>query len=161
MITLPRLLFLGLAALFSAYHLVLAASSLAIPATPGSFIVAMILYLVATVVTLWPTSPTRMPVWLAGFDLAVCIALPILVTSQLPASEDNGYATWYVAAVGTLMTVVAVRRQPVAAWIGVGFLTVQTVLWAGPGALAGIGVIGSVVWVGVAVVIARALAKAG
>jgi hypothetical protein len=161
MIALPRLLFLGLAALFSAYHLVLAVSSLSIPATPGSSIAAMILYLVATVLTLWPTSPTSMPAWLAGFDLAVCIALPILVTSQLPASSDNGYATWYVAAVGTLMTIVAVRRQPLAAWIGVGFLAVQTVLWAGPGALAGIGVIGSVVWVGVAVVISRALARAG
>ncbi|MDQ1588155.1 MAG: hypothetical protein QOJ77_1320 [Microbacteriaceae bacterium] len=161
MIALPRLLFLGLAALFSAYHLVLAVSSLSIPETVGSSIAAMILYLLATVLSLWPTRSTRMPVWLAGFDLAVCIALPILVTSQLNAASDNGYATWYVAAVGTLMTIVAVRRQPLAAWIGVGFLAAQTVLWAGPGALAGIGVIGSVVWVGVAVVISRALARAG
>jgi hypothetical protein len=161
MIALPRLLFLGLAALFSTYHLVLAVSSLSIPETAGSSIAAMILYLLATVLSLWPTRSTRMPVWLAGFDLAVCIALPILVTSQLNAASDNGYATWYVAAVGTLMTIVAVRRQPLAAWIGVGFLAAQTVLWAGPGALAGIGVIGSVVWVGVAVVISRALARAG
>jgi hypothetical protein len=160
-ITLPRFLFLGLGALFSAYHLFLGLSSLSIPANPGPAIVAMILYAIATVITLWPTSPTKMPLWLAAFDLAVCVAVPILVTSQLNPAKDNGYATWYVAAVGTLMTIVAVRRQQFAGWVGVGYLAVQTVVWAGTPALAGLGVIGSVVWVGVAVVISSSLAKAG
>jgi hypothetical protein len=154
-------MFLGLGALFSAYHLFLALSSLSIPQNAGPTIAAMALYGVATVISLWPTSPTRMPVWLAAFDLAVCVAVPILVTSQLDPSKDNGYATWYVAAVGTLMTIAAVRRQQLAAWIGVGFLAVQTVVWAGFPALAGLGVIGSVVWVGIAVVISGSLAKAG
>jgi hypothetical protein len=160
-ITLPRFLFLGLGALFSAYHLFLGLSSLSIPQNPGPAIAAMILYAVATVISLWPTSPTKMPLWLAAFDLAVCVAIPILVTSQLDPAKDNGYATWYVAAVGTLMTIVAVRRQQFAAWVGVGYLAVQTIVWAGVAALAGLGVIGSVVWVGVAVVISGSLAKAG
>jgi len=161
MIALNRVLFLSLGALFSAYHLFLALSSLSTPRMAGPAIVAMVLYAVATVITLWPTSPTKMPLWLAAFDLAVCVVIPILVTSQLDASKDNGYATWYVAAVGTLMTICAVRRRQVVAWVGVGFLAVQTVVWAGPGALAGLGVVGSVVWVGVAVVISGSLAKAG
>jgi hypothetical protein len=160
-ITLPRFLFLGLGALFSAYHLFLGLSSLSIPVNPGPPIAAMILYAIATVISLWPTSPTKMPLWLAAFDLAVCVAIPILVTSQLDPTRDNGYATWYVAAVGTLMTIVAVRRQQFSAWIGVAYLAVQTVVWAGVPALAGVGVIGSVVWVGVAVVISGSLAKAG
>jgi hypothetical protein len=160
-ITLPRFLFLGLGALFSAYHLFLGLSSLSIPANPAPDIAAMIIYAVATVISLWPTSPTKMPLWLAAFDLAVCVAIPILVTSQLDPTKDNGYGTWYVAAVGTLMTIVAVRRQQFAAWVGVGYLALQTVIWAGVPALAGLGVIGSVVWVGVAVVISGSLAKAG
>jgi hypothetical protein len=160
-ITLPRFLFLGLGALFSAYHLFLGLSSLSIPANPGPPIAAMILYAIATVISLWPTSPTKMPLWLAAFDLAVCVAIPILVTSQLDPAKDNGYGTWYVAAVGTIMTIVAVRRQQFAAWIGVAYLAAQTVVWAGVPALAGLGVIGSVVWVGVAVVISGSLAKAG
>lgn len=160
MITLPRMLFLGLGALFSAYHIFLGASSLGVPDTPGPAIVAMMLYGLATALSLWPTSPVRMPLWLAAFDLAVCIALPILVTSQLDSAVDNGYATWHIAAVGTLMTVLAVRRQQLAAWIGVAFLAVQTALWGGIGTLASLGVIGSIVWVGVAVVIIRALVKA-
>ena len=161
MITLNRVLFLSLGALFSAYHLFLGLSSLSTPRTPGPAVVAMVLYAVATVLSLWPTSPTKMPLWLAAFDLAVCVVIPILVTSQLDPARDNGYATWYVAAVGTLMTICAVRRQQLVAWAGVGFLAVQTVVWAGLGALAGLGVIGSVVWVGVAVVISGSLAKAG
>lgn len=160
MITLPRMLFLALGALFSGYHIFLGATTLGTPASAAPAIVAMVLYGVATVLSLWPTSPVRMPLWLASFDLAVCIAIPVLVTSQLDSSADNGYATWYVAAVGTLMTVLAVRRQHLLAWVGVGFLAVQTVLWGGFGALASLGVIGSIVWVGVAVVITRALVKA-
>ena len=94
MITLPRFLFLGLGALFSAYHLFLALSSLSTPVNPGPPIAAMILYAVATVISLWPTSPTKMPLWLAAFDLAVCVAIPFLVTSLIDPENDNGYATW-------------------------------------------------------------------
>ncbi|MFC6354771.1 hypothetical protein [Luethyella okanaganae] len=162
MITVPRMLILSLAALFSAYHVVLGVYSLDVPVSRWPPIAAMLLYAVATVISLWPTSPTRMPAWLAAFNLAVCVALPLLVTSQLDGgAADNGYATWYVAAVGTLMTITATRRRQTVAWIGVGFLVVQTIVWAGPFALGNIGVVGSVVWVGIAHMLARALAKAG
>lgn len=162
MITVPRFLFLGLGALFSAYHVFLCLTSLGIPRSPWPSVLAMLLFVVATVLSLWPTSPTRMPVWLASFAFAVAIAMPVLVSSQLsPSSNGNGYATWYVAAVGTLMTIVAVRRQALFAWAGVAFLAVQTIVWAGPAALATLGVIGSVLWVGIALVIASALARAG
>lgn len=161
MIRLNRLLFLVLGAMFSAYHLFLGLSSLSVPHVAEPVLVALALYAVATVISLWPTSRTRMPLWLASFDLAVCLVIPILVSNQLDPARDNGYATWYIAAVGTLMTICAVRLQPLAAWIGVGYLAVQTVLWAGVEALADLGVVGSVVWVGVAVVISGSLAKAG
>jgi hypothetical protein len=101
-----------------------------------------------------------MPDWLAAFNLAVSIVLPLLVTSQLDPEAENGYATWYVAAVGTLMTITAARRQLVAAWLGVIALAVQTVIWAGPLALGGLGVIGSIVWVGIAHMLTTALASA-
>jgi hypothetical protein len=160
-ITVPRYLFLGLGALFSAYHVFLSLTSLGIPRSPWPSLLAMLLFVVATVLSLWPTSPTRMPVWLASFCLAVAIAMPVLVTSQLDQSVNNGYATWYVAAVGTLMTIVAVRRQSLFAWAGVAFLAVQTVVWAGADALASLGVIGSVLWVGIALVITVAVARSG
>lgn len=161
MIAIPRLLILALGALFSAYHIVLGIYSLGVPASPWPAVAAMVLYGVVTLVTLWPQSPTRMPPWLAGLALATAVALPLLVTSQLDPAAQNGYATWYVAAVGTLMTIVAARRRLVVAWLGVGFLVIHTLLWAGMGALGALGVIGSVVWVAVAHMLGIQLAKAG
>jgi len=160
MITVPRWLLLVLGALFSAYHVILGIYSLDVPASPWPTVVALGLYTVATVASLWPVQHIRMPDWLAAFDLAVCIVLPLLVTSQLDAAANNGYATWYVAAVGTLMTIAAARRQLLAAWVGVGVLAVQSVVWAGPLALGTLGVIGSIVWVAIAHMLTAALTTA-
>ena len=160
MIEVPRWLLLVLGALFSAYHVILGVYSLDAPRSPWPAIAALVLYSVATVMSLWPAKRVRMPDWLAAFNLAVSIVLPLLVTSQLDPEAENGYATWYVAAVGTLMTITAARRQLVAAWLGVIALAVQTVIWAGPLALGGLGVIGSIVWVGIAHMLTTALASA-
>ena len=160
----PRYLIIGLAALFSSYHLVLALYSLQFgySSDPAPVIAAMALYAVVTAAALAPTRKTRMPIWLAAFSLAVAVSLPLLITATLDPHRPggNGYATWYVAAVGTLMTITAVRLRPGFAWAGIGFLIVQTVFWSGPGALGAIGVIGSAAWVGVAYIITNALAKA-
>jgi len=160
MITIPRILVLGLAAVVSAYHVILAMCSIGQAVSAVPIFIAMGLYATATVASLWPSSPTQMAVWLGVFNLAVCVALPILVTSQLDPSVENGYATWHVAAVGTLMTITVVRRRPVLAWLGVFFLVVQSTVWAGLGALPTLGVIGSMVWVSVAHLLAVGLAKA-
>ena len=160
MITVPRGLILGLAALFSAYHIVLGVYALGVPVSATPTIVALALSAIATVISLWPTSPIRMPIWLVLLNLAVSAAVPLLVASQLDGSADHGYATWYVAAIGTLMTITATRKRPLMAWLGVGFLVVHTIVWANPGVLGSMGVIGSVVWVAIAVLISHALAKA-
>ncbi|GAA1514983.1 hypothetical protein [Agromyces terreus] len=160
MIAIPRWLLLVLAALFSAYHVMLAVTSIRVPASPWPTAAALVLYVVATVASLTVGSRARMPDWLAAFDLAVCIVMPLLVTSQLDPSASNGYATWYVAAVGTLMTIAAARRQILAAWLGVIALAVQTIVWAGPLALGELGVIGSIAWVAIAHMLAAALGTA-
>jgi hypothetical protein len=58
------------------------------------------------------------------------------------------------------MTITATRKRPKLALVGVGALVVHTSLWAGPGELADMGVIGSAVWVIAAVLLSRALVKA-
>lgn len=160
----PRALIIALAALFSAYHLLLAAYSLTFPyaSERAPVVVAMALYALVTVTVLWPSRETQMPIWMASFSLGVAVALPPLITVVLDPTRPggNGYATWYVAAVGTLMTITAVRLRPGFAWAGIIFLVVQTLFWAGPGALGTVGVIGSASWVGVAHIITNTLAKA-
>ena len=160
MIAVPRWLLLALGALFSLYHVILGVYSLDVPRSPWPTVVALVLYSVATIASLLPAKRTRMPDWLAAFDLAVCIVLPLLVTSQLDPGAENGYATWYVAAVGTLMTIAAARRQLVVAWLGVIALALQSILWAGPLSLGDLGVIGSIVWVAIAHMLTSALATA-
>jgi len=159
----PRFLLVGLAGLFSSYHIVLGIYSfqLGFYRSTAPVIAAMVLYLVATAALLI-VSQRRTPIWLASFAFAVSLALPLLVTSQLEAHQEGGlsYATWYVAACGTLLAIMVTVRRPGFAWAGIAFLVVQTVLWSGPGALGEIGVIGSAAWVAIGHIITNALSKA-
>lgn len=158
----PRYLIVGVAAVFSGYLMVLAISTLDIPQHQFPIFVAMALYLVATAISLVPWGPARMPVWMASFNFAVVVAITLLVSNEIDLARPGGtgYATWYVAAVGVLLTITSTRRRHTFAWIGIAFLIVQTILWAGPAGLLSLGVIGSTSWVAVSHILSRALAKA-
>lgn len=159
----PKVVFIALAALFSSYHVILAVYSLSFDYASSAVpvIIAIVLYASATVLSLVPSGGQRMPTWIAVFDLAVAISLPLLVTSVLdPARAGGNYSTWYVAAVGTLLTICTARWRPGFGWAGIAFLTAQSVLWAGPVSLGSLGVVGSAVWVGVAHIITYTLTKA-
>ncbi|MDZ4045040.1 MAG: hypothetical protein U1E32_04580, partial [Rhodoglobus sp.] len=159
----PRALIVTMAAIFSAYHIVLGLYTIDMPADPLPVLAAMVLYATATTVSLLPGQPERMPTVMAAGNVVVCIAMTVLITPQLDIGPDApalGYSTWYVAAVGTLLTITSTRRRHLFAWIGIAALVIQTVIWGGPGALLGIGVIGSAAWVAVSHILSRALAKA-
>ena len=163
MISIPRYIIVALAAVFSGYHLLLAVYSIGVPRSKGIYVAAMVLYAIATAVSLWGAKGRRMPLWMAAFNVVVCIALPLMITPELDASGSTGsdYSTWYPAAIGTLMVITSTRRRHLFAWIGVGTLAVQTVIWAGFPALATLGVVGSIMWVAVSHVLSRSLAKIG
>ncbi|BDZ45871.1 hypothetical protein [Naasia aerilata] len=160
MIAVSRGIMIGLAGAFSFYHVVLALFSLGTPERPEPVLTAIALYIVATVATLWPTKGAALPHWIAAFDLAVCLAIEILVTSQLDPDANNGYATWYVAAVGTLLTIVAVRYRIGWAWVGGGILVLHSIVWAGPVAVVPLGVVGSLLWVLIATAVMRGIVRA-
>jgi hypothetical protein len=161
MISSPRFLVIGLAALFSAYHVVLAAAYIDQPRSPFPVLLAMALYTAVTAASLWVRGPVRMPIWLAAIDVAVGAVMQVLVLSQLDPHDPSGYASWSIAAYATLMIIVVVRQQPVFAWTGIVVVAVCAVFWAGPVALSTKGVIGGAIWVGVAhaVIIALGLAE--
>lgn len=158
----PRALIVALAAVFSGYHVILGLYTIDVPANPLPVLAAMVLYVAATAGSLSPGQPERMPTWMAGINVAVCAALPWMIAPQLDLQREGGlgYATWYVAAVGTLMTITSTRRRHLFAWIGVGTLVIHTLLWGGPLTLLGIGVVGSIVWVAISHLMSRALASA-
>ncbi len=159
-ITVPRYLIIGLGAVFSAYHLVLATVSIAVPVNKGPYIAAMVLFAVATIASLFPSKRRRMPVWLAAFNVAIALIVPLLVTSVVHRVPADSYAAWHTAAIGTLMVITSVRRRQSFAFIGIGILIVETVAWAGFGGLISYGVIGSTVWVAISYALSLSLTKA-
>lgn len=158
----PRYLIISMAALFSIYHVVLGFYAIDVPRLVPPIILAMVLYLVATIASLLPWGPDRMPLWLSAFNVAVAISLPLLVNNELDPNRDggNGYATWYVAAVGTLMTITSTRHRHAFAWVGVAALFIQVFAWGGLSSVGSIGVIGSIAWVAISHILSRAMAKA-
>ncbi len=161
MISIPRYVIVALAAVFSGYHVLLAVYSMPAANNKIPYLAAMVLYALATVVSLWPAKKLRMPLWMAIMNVAVCVAMPLLVAPQLDVHGTVGsdYSTWYPAAIGTLMVITSTRKRQLLAWIGVGSLAVHTAIWAGVPALATLGVVGSLVWVGVSHVLSHSLTK--
>ncbi|HXR43825.1 MAG TPA: hypothetical protein VN759_03385 [Pseudolysinimonas sp.] len=158
----PRWIVVSLAVLFQAYDIVaLGIYSLEVPNSPYPAIAAMAIFAVATAVSLLPFGGVRLPVWVAALCFTAVVCGTLLVTSQLPLhGVILGYATWYVAAAGALMTIVSTRQRPVWAWLGIAFLVTDTIVWAGPINVINFGVIGSMSWVTVSSVISRTLTRA-
>ncbi|MEO7349575.1 MAG: hypothetical protein ABIW32_06940 [Terrimesophilobacter sp.] len=161
MISIPRYIIVALAAVFSGYHVLLAVYSMQAASDRFPYLVAMVLYALATVVSLWPAKTLRMPIWMGIMNVVVCAAMPLLVAPQLDLHGTVGsdYSTWYPAAVGTLMVITSTRKRQFLAWTGVAFLAIHTAIWAGVPALATLGVVGSLVWVGVSHVLSHSLTK--
>jgi len=158
----PRRLIRGVAALFSLYLVVLGIATLDQPADKTAVIIALVLFATATTISLLPSARSRMPIWMAAFNAGVVVVISLAVTANLQPNPDggNGYATWYVAASGALMTITATRGRNGFAWAGSAALVLLTVAWAGPGALVAVGVIGSLAWVAIAQLIGSGMAKA-
>jgi len=161
----PRYVIVGMAALFSAYHVLLALYTIDIPERPAPIYAAMALYGIATIISLLPFGPMRMPIWMAAFNFATVAAITLLVANELDFGREGGtgYATWYVAASGTLLTITSTRGRHTFAWLGIGFMVAHTFTIVGPVGPAGLfslGIVGSASWVAVSHVLSSGLAKA-
>ncbi|WP_203137733.1 hypothetical protein [Microbacterium sp. JZ31] len=129
-------------------------------------IVAVSLYLVLTLIALYVeqarepgdgSGPPReragtvLPQWAAFAVLAGTALIPLLVSAYTPPGERTAsHATWYLGAVGAVLTIVCARHRPVHAWIGIGVLAVESSLTIGLGPALGLGLVGSAVWVAIA-----------
>lgn len=159
-VSLPAGIAIGLAALFSLFHLVLALASLPRVSDIGPVLACMALYAAASAVAIFLPGRT-LPVWAACFSLATALVMPVIEAPVIDLGSASTSTTWWVAAVGTLMTVLSVRGRRAFAWVGVGFLAVFVVAWAGPGpALSSLGVVGSLSWVAIATGFAVAMDRA-
>lgn len=163
-IRLPRAALLATVGLFSLYHVVLAVYSvgLGLPRDDRVIAFALVGYLAALGLLLVPGPGRSIPLLPAVGASVLAIVVLGSASSVIDPPNDgaNGYATWYVGAVCTLMTILAARGWPALAWLGLGVLAAHTVWWAGGIAIVSLGVAGGVVWVAVAQLIVGALHRA-
>lgn len=160
MITVPRPILVAVLIGFSAYNLILGAFTVPGNPHPDRVIVALVLFAAITALSVAVGYSDSQPLWVAALTVGVSVAIVLLVTSTLDPSADLGLRTWYVGAIGALMTVSAVRRHTTLAGFGIALLIAHTVLWAGPDAVLRFGVLGDVIWVVAAYVFSYTLARA-
>ena len=180
-ISLRRVL-VGLGLAFTAY---LAARGLSwtprLPEQPVVVVATLVLYLITTLLCLFweqhtesaplsvaselsltgPRASRPLPIVAAVLAVAVAAVVPSAIAIAVgPASRTAPFATWYIGGIGALMTIVMVRRRPWFAWAGTAVLTVTSMLWLGFTTALGLGLVGSLVWVGAAQLLLLSLDRA-
>lgn len=102
-----------------------------------------------------------LPRWAAALSVLVAAVVPS--ATWLAAGDGarlEGFATWNLGAIGALMSIVMVRRRPWAAWAGIAILAVSATTWIGLTDALSLGLVGSVLWVGVAQLLTRLVERA-
>lgn len=139
------------------------------PELPWLFIVAIIGFAITSIVAIFAAPKTApgeeprrepMPVWSALVALLAAVVLPSATGFAVGGDLPPTYATWYVGGVGALMVVVMVRGRPILAWMGTAALAIGAMIWMGPITALSQGLVGSVVWVGVAQLVVVLIGRA-
>lgn len=93
----------------------------------------------------------RMPLAGAVLALFATVAVPSALSLAVPPeARDQPYVIWYLGGIGALMVIVMVRRRPIFAWVGIGVLTAVAWYWIGILDALNSGLVGSILWVGMA-----------
>jgi hypothetical protein len=147
MIRVPRISAIILALGFGLYHATLGLMNISNYQNPGYAALALGLYVFALVNSLLQGPHLTLQLPWAITNLAVAIFVPLLMSVALDPELIQGFNTWHVAAIGSLMAITAIRQQGLIAWLGAGFVVVQVLVWGGLGILFDSGVLGVVVLV--------------
>lgn len=128
--------------------------------TPMLVAASVAIFLAATAVALFAPdrvsadpSPGRMPRWVAAAACIGAASLPFVATAGQPLGQNLAApdTTWFIGAGGVVFAVVCARRRPIAAWAGIAVFSVATiVVFRSVGDAFVAGLLGSLVWVGVA-----------
>ncbi len=131
------------------------------PSSPVALVCAVALYIAATafcILVVRRPAPGEavqrepMPLWAALAMLGVTAVVPTLTALSIGGAVVDlpTFGTWYVGGLGALMVIVTVRQRAVVAWAGTVILAIGAMVWMGPIRAFGQGLVGSIVWVGVA-----------
>ncbi|ABM06520.1 hypothetical protein [Paenarthrobacter aurescens] len=145
---------------FAVLHVVLGIANLDMVASIWPPIIAMLVYLGAVVLALWP-GPGRLNSPSAFLILLAVVLMTLLVNSVLPLDTWPGYASWHMAATYTLLVVMNLRRRVALSWCGAAVSLVLTTWWASETYLGIVGGlmlnVATVGWLTIATLIGRLL----
>jgi hypothetical protein len=60
------------------------------------------------------------------------VSLPQLIFMALGEVRQGSYTTWHIAAIGTLLAIVTIRKFAVLAWIALAITSLEVIEWGGP-----------------------------
>jgi hypothetical protein len=150
LIRLSRFTLIGFTLAFGLYHAVLGVLNYINYELGNLALLAIALYLVALILSLFSFKGLALQSRFAYFNLAIAAVVPALMSFAIPPEMASGYSTWHVAGIATLMGITAVRQHRWIAWTGVAFDVVIVLIWGGFGILFNSGVIGAVMLVAAA-----------
>lgn len=143
MIRIPRISAIILALGFGLYHATLGLINLPKYEHSGFAAVAIGIYVFALVNSLLQGPGLSLRLGSALTNLAAAIFVPLLMSVALDPEAIAGFNTWHVAAIGTLMAITAIRQQRLIAWVGLGFVILQVLVWGGLDIIFNSGLIGA------------------
>lgn len=141
---------------------------------PLVVIAALLMYLATTLLCVFwqPRTPVahdesrardagKLPLPAAVLAVAAALVVPSAIAFAVgPEARSAPFATWYIGGIGALMTIVMVRRRAWVAWFGILALGVASAAWLGILPALGLGLVGSIVWVGVAHLLSLSMDRA-
>ncbi|KRA22507.1 hypothetical protein ASD65_17065 [Microbacterium sp. Root61] len=172
-----RNVLVGLGLAFTAYLAARGLLGITTVPYPGIVLGALGLYLVTTWMCILWEPPRRddrledsasglprrakLPVWASALALTAAVIVPTAIAIAVGSEARTSlYATWVIGGIGALMTIVMVRRRPWVAWIGTIVMGAECMFWMGALAALALGLVGSIVWVGVAQLLIRSMDRA-
>jgi len=149
-ISLSRLALVSVALLFGLYHALLGLLFLGEYANPSFAVAGLIGYIAALLVATMDKQGLKMRPAAAVLVLLVSILLPQLIFVALGEVREGSYTTWNIAALGTLLAIVTVRKFELVAWIGMAITVVEVLIWGGPDVIFNSGLVGAILLVATA-----------
>jgi len=149
-ISLSRLALAAVAILFGLYHALLGFLFLSEYQNPIFATVGLIVYIAALLLATLDKSGLKMRPVSAAIVLIVSISLPQLIFAGLGEVRQGSYATWHIAAIGTLLAIVTIRKFEALAWIALLITSIEVIQWGGPDVIFNSGLVGALLLVATA-----------
>lgn len=160
MIRLPRWVISIVGLSFAMFQAVLGALWIDSYRDPFVGWLAILIYVSAVIPTIVAFRGLAMPALQGWVNLAVSVAIPVMVNSQLTRLDHETFETWYVGAIGVLLSVTAIRARNNFAWAGVALVLRIMLFDGGPQIIATSGLIGMTLLVAAGQAVSSGLARA-